>query len=91
MDQKVETTYRGSGTFRMDVFVTHVNVKFTRNLDEESDPLVDGVGRKIVLCGAHWVIAPCVLEHQLVPVLERLDPLGEPGKGQVLPGQPLLR
>jgi hypothetical protein len=36
--------YRGSGTFHVNVFVAHVNVKFTRNLDEEPDPLVDGVG-----------------------------------------------
>jgi hypothetical protein len=46
-------TYRGSGTVHVDVFVTHVNMKFTWNLDEDPDPLVDGVGGKIILCGAH--------------------------------------
>jgi hypothetical protein len=53
----------------MDVFVTHVNVKFTRNLDEEPDPLVDGVGGEIIFRGAHRVVAPRVVEHQAVPML----------------------
>jgi hypothetical protein len=54
-------------------------MKITRNLDEESDPLVDGVGREVVLGGAHRIVAPRVLEHQAVPMLKWLDPLGEPG------------
>jgi hypothetical protein len=65
----------------MNVFIAHVNVKFTWDFDEEPDPLVDGVGGKIIFCSAHCVVAPCVLEHQAVPLLERLDPLGEPGEG----------
>jgi hypothetical protein len=65
----------------VDVFVAYVNVEFTWDFDEDPDPFVDGVGGEIVLGGAHWIVAPCVFKHQAIPVLQRLDPLREPGKG----------
>jgi hypothetical protein len=80
-----QETYNDPGSVDMDVLVAHMNPKITRNLDQKSDPLVDGVGRKIVLGGAHKIIVPRVLEHQVVPMLKGLDPLGEPGHCEVLP------
>ena len=65
-------------------------MKITLNLDEESDPFVDGVSREVVLGGAHRIVAPRVLEHQAVPMLKWL-PLGEPGHCEVLPRQAFLR
>ena len=66
-------------------------MNLTRNLDHYPEPLVQGVGRKVILGGAHGVVAAAVLIHQTITMLEGLDPLGEPGERQVLPRQAGLR
>jgi hypothetical protein len=57
--------------------MTHVRVNVTRNFDHNPEPLVQGIGGKVVLGGAHGVVAADVLIHQTTTMLERLDPLGE--------------
>jgi hypothetical protein len=83
-------TYRGSGSVHVDINVAHVNMKITRNFNQRPDPLVQGVGGEVVLGGAHEVVAPRVVEHQAIPMLKWLDPLGEPRHGQVLACQALF-
>ena len=80
-------TYRGPGAVHVNIDVARVRMNVTRNFDQNSDPLVQGVGGEVVLGGAHEVITPRVVKHQAIPMLKWLDPLGEPGERQVLPRQ----
>jgi hypothetical protein len=58
-------TYRGAGVTRVNVNITHVRVNVTRNFDHHPDPLVQGVGGEVIFGGAHGVVTPRVLVHQV--------------------------
>ena len=42
-------TYHGPGAVHVNIDVARVSMNVTRNFDQNSDPLVQGVGGKVVL------------------------------------------
>jgi hypothetical protein len=56
-------------------------VNITRDLDHHPEPLVQGVGREIILSDAHGVVTATIETYQAIAVLQGLDPLGKPRQG----------
>jgi hypothetical protein len=58
--------------------MTHMSVNVTRNLEQNPEPFVQSVRRKVLFGGAHCVVAATVQIHYAITMLEGLDLLGEP-------------